>query len=369
MPTFFSSSKRPKVEVTVANITVIKTLGLVLLSVLFWAALGKATHALTLVFIAFFLALALNSPIHWLSLQLPGKSRGNRTLSTSAAFLIVVLLLVGFIASIVPPFIKQTNNFIHQAPNIVENLHNDNTSLGRFVRDHHLESQSNKFANQLSDRLKNISGSAFTTITRIFSSVFSVLAVLVLTFMMLIEGPHWIDLAKRLIPEHRSSQVEKMAHDMYRVVKGYVNGQVFLAVLVALFVAIPLFILHISYPVALVVVVFVCGLIPLVGHSIGAVIVSVVALLHSLPAAIIILAYYIIYMQIEAYIIQPQVQANNTDMSPLLVFSSVIIGVSFNGLLGGLVAIPIAGCLRIVALDYLERKRLLSPGQVQRETK
>jgi predicted PurR-regulated permease PerM len=118
----------------------------------------------------------------------------------------------------------------------------------------------------------------------------------------------------------------------------------------------------VPYPAALVVVVFICGLIPMVGHTIGAIIVTLVALFQSPLAAVLILAYYILYQQIENYIIQPRIQANTTNMSPLLVFSAVIVGVSFGGLLGGLVAIPVAGCIRIALLDYLRTKKIIEPG-------
>jgi predicted PurR-regulated permease PerM len=130
-----------------------------------------------------------------------------------------------------------------------------------------------------------------------------------------------------------------------------------------------LFILHISYPVALMVVVFICGLIPMVGHTIGAIIVTTVALFHSTSSAIIILAYYILYQQIENYLIQPKIQANSTNMSPLLVFVSVVIGVSFGGLVGGLVAIPVGGSIRILLLDYLRSRNLIAAPEVKEEIK
>jgi predicted PurR-regulated permease PerM len=127
-------------------------------------------------------------------------------------------------------------------------------------------------------------------------------------------------------------------------------------------------ILGISYPIALAVIVFVCGLIPMVGHTIGAIIVTTIALFTSPVAALIILGYYILYQQIENYLVQPRIQANSTNMSPLLVFSSVVIGVSFSGLFGGLVAIPIAGCIRIAVLDYLQRKKLIDTEQYEEAT-
>lgn len=364
-----SNKKLTEVEITISSLTVVRVLLLIFLSIIMLTALRRATHALTLIFVAFFLALALNAPVHWIAERLPGSSRGNRTLATATAFVAIVLLLGGFIASIAPPLVRQTSNFIHQAPQIVQDVHNQNTALGGFVRNHHLEAQADKFATQLSDRLKNLSGSAFSTVTRISSSVFSVLTVLVLTFMMLIEGPNWLHLGERLLPDSKEAHAKKVAQDMYKVIRGYVNGQVFLAALASVLIVVPLLILHVSYPVALMVIIFICGLIPLVGHSIGAVIVSTIALFHSIPAAIIVFGYYVLYQQLETYLVQPRIQANATDMSPLLVFSSVIIGVSFSGLLGGLVAIPIAGCLRIAMLDYLNRNKLIEPETATAETK
>lgn len=358
---FLKRKNGKEIEVTISNGTVLRVLFMTIAAFLLLMAIKTAAHALTLITVAFFLSLALNAPVHRLAQSLPGKKRGSRTAATTISFFIVVLLVAGFVASIVPPLVKQTSNFISVAPNLVEDVHNQNTSLGRFVREHKLESQVDNFAGQLSERLKTAGGEAFNTLNRITSNVFSVLTVLVLTFMMLVEGPAWLALANRLIPEDKKEHTNKLAGQMYVVVKGYVNGQVLLAALAALIIVIPLFVLNISYPIALMVIVFICGLIPLVGHTIGAIIVSLVALFHSPIDAIIILIYYIAYQQIENYAIQPRLQANKTNLSPLLVFGSVIVGVSFSGLLGGLLAIPIAGCLKILVLDYLKRKQILEP--------
>ncbi|MGZ6005109.1 MAG: AI-2E family transporter [Candidatus Saccharimonadales bacterium] len=355
------------VEITIANGTVLRVILLTTLSFLLLISLRRASHAFILIFIAIFLTLAVNTPVHRLAQALPGKKRGNRTLATTISFLIVVLLLAGFVASIAPPLVRQTSSFIAVAPNLVEDVHNQDTSLGSFVRRHHLEGQVDKFAAQLSERLKDVGGKAFSALTRITTSIFSVLTVLVLTFMMLIEGPSWLEIGRRLIPDHKEDHVSQLAGEMYGVVRGYVNGQVLLAALAALVIVIPLFVMNVSYPIALMVIIFICGLIPLVGHTIGAIIVSTVALFHSPIAAVVVLIYYISYQQIENYAIQPRLQASHTNLSPLLVFTSVIIGVSFSGLLGGLLAIPIAGCLKILVLDYLNRKNILEP--VKAETK
>jgi predicted PurR-regulated permease PerM len=152
---------------------------------------------------------------------------------------------------------------------------------------------------------------------------------------------------------------------MSRVIQGYVNGQVTLAAIAAVLILPALFVAGVSYPLALMVIVFICGLIPMVGHTIGAIIVTTVALFTSVPAAIIVLSYYILYQQIENYVVQPKIQANSTNMSPLLVYIAVILGVNFGGLLGGLVAITVMGCIRILVLDYLEQRNILSTATVK----
>jgi predicted PurR-regulated permease PerM len=369
MSIFRKKSKDNTVELTVSSVTVVRVLALVILSLIGFAALQKATHALTLIFIAFFLAVALNRPVMWIAAHLPGRRKGSRKMAVATGFVIVIVCLSAFIASLAPPLVRQTNSFIDAAPQIVEDVRSEDSSLGKFVRRYNLEQTTEQISQELSSRLHNISGTAVSGITRVSGSLFSTLAVLVMTYMMLIEGPAWMALMRRLTPDNKESHVEELLSKMYQVVAGFVNGQVTLAAIAAIVLLAPLFIFEVSYPLALMVVVFICGLIPMIGHMIGAVIVTFVALFTSPISALGILVFYVVYQQIENYAIQPKVQANSTNMSPLLVFASVIIGVSFNGLVGGLVAIPIAGCLRILLLDYLEARGHLRPSEVAAEIK
>ncbi len=363
-----SRGKYPEIAITITTETFIRLALLTVATITLLVAVHKASHALLLVFIAFFMALALNGPVHAVSRRLPGKRKGSRTLGTVISFLVVVLLLVGFIASIAPPLVRQTEGFVSAAPKLVRDFRSQDSTTGRFIRDHKLQKQVDSLSTQLSARLKNIGGSAFSTVQRIGTSIFSLLTILVLTFMMLIEGPGWIRFVREIIPDKHHGVADRLASDMYRVIQGYVNGQVLLAALAAVLIMPAVLILGIGYPIALMVIIFICGLIPMVGHTIGAVIITTVALFDSTSAAIIILAYYILYQQLENILIQPRIQANSTDMSPLLVFMSVVIGVSFGGLVGGLVAIPVAGCVRIVILEYLSQKKIISDAEMKELT-
>jgi predicted PurR-regulated permease PerM len=354
------SDAEPEIAVTISNETFVRIAVLIVGLIVVLLTIKKAEHAFLLIFIAFFLSLALNAPVYWLSRHLPGKQRGSRSLATTISFLVVIILLGLFIASVVPPLIKQTDNLINAAPRLVRDFRDQNSPVGRVIRKYHLQNEVNNFSTQLADRLKNSGGTALSSVKHIGSSVFSSLAILALTFMMLVEGPRWVAYAREIVPNRHHKLADRLSREMYMVVKGYVNGQVTLAALASVLIIPAVLLLHIGYPAALLVVIFVCGLIPMVGHSIGAVIVTLVALFHSTSSAVIILIYYILYQQIENYLIQPRIQANSTNMSPLLVFMSVVVGVSFGGIFGGLVAIPIAGCLRIAVLEYLRTNNIIS---------
>ncbi len=358
----------PEVALTISLVTFVKTALFIIATVLLLAALHRAAHALLLIFTAFFLALALNSPVTALSRRLPGSWRNSRALATSLSLLVVVLLFVSFVVSFAPPLVNQTENFVSAAPNLVKDFRGQNSGTGRLIRKYHLENQVDELSSQLSSRIKHIGGSAFPTIQRVGTSIFSLLTILVLTFMMLVETPRWVRFARDVVPDDRHNLAERLSHDMYRVIKGYVNGQVLLAAIAAMLMLPGLLIFHVGYPAALVVVVFVCGLIPMVGHTIGAIIVAIVALFHSTSSAVAIFAYYLVYQQIENYLIQPRIQANTTNMSPLLVFGSLVIGVSFGGLFGGLVAIPVAGCLRIALLEYLRSQHIIDTPEFDKVT-
>lgn len=364
-----SDETSPEVALTISFHTFVRIVLMIIATIILLAALHKAAHALLLVFTAFFLTLALNAPVYWLSRHIPGKRRGSRSLATTLSFLVVIILLAAFFASIVPPLVRQTESLVNAAPNLVQDLRSQNSEVGRLIRRYHLENQVDTLSSQLSTRLQHAGGAAFSTVQRVGSSFFSLLTILVLTFMMLVEGPRWVNFVRRIIPSRHHGMADRLGDDMYRVIRGFVNGQVILAALAAVLIMPAVLLLHISYPAAIMVVIFICGLIPLVGHTIGAIIVTLVALFHSTSAAVVILLYYILYQQIENYLIQPRIQANTTNMSPLLVFMSVVIGVSFGGLFGGLVAIPVAGCLRIALLEYLHVNEYIDSASFERYTK
>lgn len=353
-----------EIQLTLSTRTIVRALALIIAAVMLVVVVRLSLDTLVLIGTSVFLALALNSPVRWLAAHLPGKMRNNRNMATTISIIAIVGALVGFVWAIAPPVIRQTASFIKNVPQLIDEVQNQDSAVGEFIRDYNLGTQINKYADQLTNSVGDIGGSAMNAVTTVGSSVFAVLTVLVLTVMMLLEGPRWVALGYEIIPSRKRAHAKKLAERMLRVIQGYVNGQVTLAFIAAVLLMPVFLIMDVNYPIALMFIVFVCGLIPMVGHTVGAVICTLIALFTSLPAALVVLGYYILYQQIENYAVQPRVQANSTNMTPLLVFVAVLLGANFGGLLGALVAIPIMGCIRILLIDYLERRDILTPAEV-----
>ncbi|MGH7142395.1 MAG: AI-2E family transporter [Candidatus Saccharimonadales bacterium] len=355
----FLRSSDPEISVTITVKTFLKVLLLVVVTIVLLAALKKAAYAITLVFIAFFLALALNAPVSWIAKHLPGSLKGSRPSATSLSFLIVVIILGAILYSLIPPIVHQTESFINNAPHLVQDIRSKNSTVSRLINQYHLQGQIDSFSKGLVSRIQRSSGTAVTALTGIATSVFATITILVLAFMMLIEAPKWLNITRQLLPENHRDHANRLMEDMYKAVRGYVNGQVLLAAFASLVILPGLLIFHVSYPIALMLIIFICALIPVIGHTIAIIIVTLVALFHSPLSGLGIFVYYLLYQQIEAYFIQPRLQSTTTKLSPLLVFLSLIIGVNFGGLIGGLVAIPIMACIRVIVLDFLDNRHIV----------
>lgn len=349
------------VKVTVNNQTVLRVIGVTLAAVLLLAAIYTTRQALVLIAVSIFLAMALNPPVSYLASRLPGNSRG---VATAISYL-VVLSLIGFIIfATVPPLVRQSNQLIDNIPTYIEEVRNGEGFAGSVVQQYDLEDKLDELEESFSpDQLTAASGPIFNFFSRFTDSAISTLTVLVLTFFMLVEGPGWVRKFWDLHPKDHRKHRRELADKMYSVVTGYVNGQLLIAFIAGMSTLIALTILNlfgfgIPFIFSLAAIVGLFGLIPLIGATLGAAIVVLVALFNSLTAAIIMLVFFVIYQQIENNAIQPIIQARSVNLSPLMILLAAIIGITWAGLLGAIFAIPVAASLRILALDYIERNHI-----------
>ncbi len=344
----------PKVTVTVDNFTVIRLLLLVFGAFMAFLFLEKIREPLVLIIISAFLAIGLNPAVSWIAKKLRLKSR---VTATGIAYVLVVGFLVVFSVIVFPPIVSQTIDFVRQAPDTIQHLRDDNKRIDELIKKYNIEDEVTKYANNFGSNISNYSGDALSTAGKVSATIAKIFIVFVLTFMMLVEGPEWIKKYFGTLKQKNRKRQERIAHKMYKVIVGYFNGQVIIAAAGGFFAAVGLFvvghIMHVSVnAIALGGIIALFALMPMIGTTIGASIVILSVAITSLPMALIMAVYFFIYQHIENVTIQPYIQSKNSSISPLIVFMAALIGVAVSGILGALLAIPVAGCIKVYIDDY-----------------
>lgn len=356
-----------KVKIDIDTRTFVR-FGLVALAfVVTLLAVYHVRSALITIGIALFLALALNPPVSWIASRLPGKS-DNRVGATAIAYLLVLLFLGGLLVTIVPPVVEQSSKFANTVPGLIDQATNQRQVFDDFVNRYGLQDQVDMAIENAKDQAastaSNIGNLLVSGAGAAFSGAATLLFVLVLTFLMLIEGPAWMRRIWGLYEDAvKLERHRNLVQKMYRVVTGYVNGQILIASIASVCTLVTVLILSAIFPLPanlalpLATLVFLTGMVPMIGATLGAVLVTLILLLNSTGAALIFLVYFIVYQQIENNFIAPTIQSKRVELSALAVLAAILVGVSLFGLLGGLISIPIAGCMRVLLLDYLEHAR------------
>lgn len=348
-----------RVIVTVTNRTIVRAILWIVATIILFHFFGRVSHILTLIFISFFLALAINPIVSWMSHRLSIKSRAG---ATGAAYIVVIAVVAVLLALIVPPLVTQTRDFINTVPARVENFQGQDNSFSRAVKRYNLNDKLSQGARDFTSHYSDFGTTILNTGRRIAGTIVSIVAVLVLTFMMLVEGPAWLETYFNALHSKKRAHQKLLATKMYKSVANFVNGQVLLAVVAGVFALIALEIssqlLDVNInPPALAGIVTMFGIIPLFGNPIAATLVVLICLLSSPALALIMLVYFIVYFFIENHTFQPYLQSRLSELTPLTVFVAALLGIGFAGFIGALVAIPAASTIKILLKDYYEHRR------------
>ena len=305
-------------------------------------ALIAVQSVLVLLLTAAFLAIGLNPAVE--ALERRSMRRGFAVLVVLVG---VLLFFTGFGFAVVPPIVDQAQEFAEQAPDYVRQLQENDR----------IASLDERFG--LLDRLERMlddperigvsaAGGVLGVGKVVFGFFFSALTVLIVTLYFLANLPAIKAQAYRLVPRTRRARVGLLTDEILSRVGGYVAGAVSIASLAACSTFLLLRILGVDYAVALAMLVFLTGLIPLIGATIGAVFVTAVALFASVQAGIICAVFFLIYQQVENYVLYPRIMQRSVDVSPAATVVAVLVGGSLLGVLGALLAIPIAAALQLV---------------------
>ena len=328
-------------------------------------AIYKSLSALIIIGFSFFLAIALNPPVSRIAKALSSKSR---VISTAIAYVVVISALGVFAFLVVPPVFEQTSKFVQTVPSLLDSATTQYSGVRKFAANYKLEPQFDEVVNSIKSGANQFASGFGANLIAGIGSILSILTsaiiVLALTFLMLVEGPVWMnriwDLYKN---QNRMAHHRATVNKMYSVITSYVAGQLTISAIDGLLAGTVVFILSLtlgtsaSLIIPTVAIMFVLSLIPFFGATVGAVFVSLVLAIHSPTVGIIFMIYFLLYQQVEGSFIAPKIQGKKLNLSPLIVLISIIVGLVLFGIVGSIISIPIAGCVKILLDNYLNKSK------------
>jgi predicted PurR-regulated permease PerM len=310
--------------------------------------------------IAAFVAVAAAGPVNLLSRRLP------RGLAIAIVYLAIVLAPIVIGAILIPPAVEQGVNLAKNLPDYVDDLNqtfNDNEQLRELNAKYDVTDKLDTVAQNLVTNLGDAAGTLTSIGAGLVSSLFAVITIFVMSIFMVGRGKAWREAALSFRPPHEAERIRRATDRIASAVGSYVAGALAQAVIAGIATFVMLTILGVPSPLPLAVIVALLDLIPLVGATIGAVIVGVVTLFSDFPSDTIVwIIFAIAYQQFENYVVQPRIQSRAVQLDPFIVVIAALFGGTLLGVLGALLAIPSAAAIQIAVREYLEYRRVYGGG-------
>ena len=332
--------------------------------------LNSALTGLVVVGISIFLALALKPLVRRVDgffARHFGTEHKHQTLSAVLAYAIVVVVIGGIIAVVGPVVVNETSKFIQHFPETFEQTFGGwegINNLGQTIGIENLQGEIGNALTGLSNNLMGVLGNNLvSSVSGIADTIMKIALVLVLTLLFLLEGPELMDTFWKSIGSAEEDKkpvavAKRVVSKMANVISTYVSRQVIVAAIDGCACAFIVFCLSLftdvstglAVPMGMITMLF--YLIPMFGQFIGGTLVTAILLFSSLPAGLIFAAIYIIYAQIENNVIAPKIQGNALNLPAVMILVAIVIGMYMFGLLGAIIAVPIAGCIRVLIDEY-----------------
>ena len=314
--------------------------------------LWEVRAILQLVLIAAFLALALNPIVTVLERRI-GNRRG---VAAVLVVLGVVVLLMLFLAALLTPLYEEMRSFATRAPQLIDELRNWGV-FKRFDDRYNFVQRLEEAAQQYSGRLPAQAGNLLGVATAVVTGFGKALTVLFMTLFLLLEIPRFLRAMTELLRPGAADRSLVVFDQVNGTIARWTAGVLLIATIAGTVTGVTAWFLGVPFALALALLVGVLDVIPLVGATIGSIVAVLVALTHSLTAGIVMLVLAVVYQFVENHIIQPVVMRKSIDVSPFIVIVAVLIGASLLGIIGALLAIPVAGSVQVVLRQVLEARR------------
>jgi predicted PurR-regulated permease PerM len=304
-----------------------------------------------LVAMAIFLAIALGPGVDFFA-----RRRVPRGLSILLVYLCIGVGVIGIGLLVVPPIVSQVNGFTKALPNYINDARKNKT-IRKYDRRYKVTVKLRKQVDKLPSRLGDAAGALQSVTVGVFSTLVKLVTVLTMTFFLLLDGRRVFDWVLGLLRPHHEELIRDKSGEVYRAVAGYVAGNLVISIIAGTTTWLTLTVLDVPFAVPLAVLMAFLDLIPLIGATIGGISIGIVTLFNDFPTSTIVWTLvFILYQQIENNVIQPIVYRRTVDVHPLVVIVSILVGAALLGVLGALVAIPVAATLQILLRDVWRRR-------------
>ncbi len=314
--------------------------------------LWKVRTVVRLIGISLFLALALIPVVDAFDRRL--------RMHRAAIILIVYIVLLGAVvvigAVVVPSLVKEIGQLSHDAPRYARELRG-NATFRHYDNRYHISGKLVADARGLPHALGKLVGPLQDVTVSAFSLIGQLVTVLAITFLLILHGREYVNLGLALTGE-REERYRRLIIEVNQAVSKYVLGNIIISLLATLVTWIVLSILGVPYALSLGLVVGFFDLLPLIGATLGAIVVAIATVPVNFPIATIVwIAFIIVWQRIEDYVVQPLVYGRALNVNPIVTIVSVLVGASLLGILGALIAIPTAAAIQIVLGDWWRTRR------------
>ncbi len=335
--------------------TILATIGLVLATALLLYVVIETRRVLTWIVVGAFFAVALYPLVDWAQRRVFGGRR--RALATFLVFLLVFVALAALITAFAVPLAREGTKFAGKLPDLIDEARTGRGPIG------HLLERTNavQYVQDNQDKIKSFATGLTTPAAGVLAGVATGVAgtvtVFVLAYLMVLEGPKIVEGSLNVFAPTTAERIRRVGGDCAKSVTGYISGNLLISVICGLLTYVVLLVSGVPFAGLIALFVGIADLIPLVGATLGGAVAVLAGFVHSVPAGIAVLVFFVLYQQLENHLLQPLVFARTVKLNPLTVIIAILIGVELLGILGALLAIPVVSMIQVILRDVWDHGR------------
>jgi predicted PurR-regulated permease PerM len=314
----------------------------------------RVERVLVWMLVAVFFTTALYPAVDWIQRRLPWC---RRSLATLVVFVVVLAALGGLLAAFAVPLAREGTQLAGQLPDMIADARSGRGPVGGLLtRTHALE-----YVRENEDRIREfatgLGAPALNLLRGVATGIVAAITIFVLSYLAVLEGPKVIEGTLGLFPPRRAERLRRVGRECAKTVTGYITGNLIISVICGVLTYVVLKIFGVPFAGLIALFVGIADLIPLVGATLGAVVAGIAGFVHSVPAGIAVVVFFVLYQQVENHLLQPVVFARTVKLNPLTVLVAILLATELAGILGALLAIPVAGIIQVVLRDIWAHRR------------